>query len=159
MAKYRMTDDVIVTCERVLHRIEALVDIQRFGVKAGDLGGYIEREENLSHDGNAWIGGDAQVYGDAWVCGDAQIRRNGKIESIKDYCVFGPCGSRDDFTTFYKTETGIWVSCGCFNGSIEKFRDKAEETHGDNKHGRIYKCLAELASMKLGGGDGNGSCD
>ena len=107
MAKYRMTDDVIVTCERVLHRIEALVDIQRFGVKAGDLGGYIEREENLSHDGNAWIGGDAQVYGDAWVCGYAQIRRNGKIESIKDYCVFGPCGSRDDFTTFYKTETGI----------------------------------------------------
>lgn len=81
------------------------------------------------------------------------------MKHTRDYCVFGPCGSRDDFTTFYKIETGIWVSCGCFNGSISDFLRKVEETHGDNKHGRIYKALAELASMKLGGGDDNGSRD
>lgn len=27
------------------------------------------------------------------------------------------------------------------------------------RNGRIYKALAELASMKLGGGDDNGQCD
>lgn len=42
--KYRITNDVIVTYGKVLHRIEALVDIQRFGVKAGDLGGYSQYE-------------------------------------------------------------------------------------------------------------------
>ena len=58
-----------------LFRIRALVE---FGtVKAGDLGGYIEKEENLDQDGDAWVCGNAKVYGDAkvdgaaWVCGEA----------------------------------------------------------------------------------------
>jgi hypothetical protein len=44
-----------------LFRIEALIDIPRWGVKAGDKGGWVEKEENL-----------LQVYGDAWVSGNAQ---------------------------------------------------------------------------------------
>ena len=33
--------------------------------EVGDLGGYIEKEDNLS--GDAWVSGDAQVSGDARV--------------------------------------------------------------------------------------------
>jgi carbonic anhydrase/acetyltransferase-like protein (isoleucine patch superfamily) len=54
-----------------LYRIRALRD---FGdVRAGDIGGYVGGGLNLSHDGNAWIYGDAQVYGNAWIYGDAQV--------------------------------------------------------------------------------------
>ena len=42
-------------------------------VKKNELGGYIAKEENLSHDGNAWVYGDAWVYGNARVSGDAKV--------------------------------------------------------------------------------------
>ncbi|OPB29470.1 polymer-forming cytoskeletal protein [Bartonella sp. WD12.1] len=79
MQKYEFTSETIETADgHTLHRIRALRD---FGnVKAGDLGGYIELEDNLSHDGDCWVGGNAYVYRDvarvyenAIVCGDAVV--------------------------------------------------------------------------------------
>jgi hypothetical protein len=40
-------------------------------VKKGDLGGLIESEKNLSHDGNCWAYDDARIYGDAKVYDNA----------------------------------------------------------------------------------------
>lgn len=163
--KHKLTDEIKEFCGETLFRIEATRDIPKYGIQKGDRGGWIESEKNLSQEDECWVSGDARVSGDAQVAGDAQvfgnarIKNNGNIESTRDYCVFGPCGSRDDFTTFYKTETGIWVSCGCFNGDIGDFFTKVEETHGDNEHGRIYTVLADLARTKIEGGEGNGSCD
>lgn len=81
--KYKLTDEKIKAIDRVLYRIEALRD---FGnVKKGDKGGYIEKEENLSHDGNAWVCNNARVYGNAlicdnaWVCNDAWVYGNARI--------------------------------------------------------------------------------
>lgn len=31
------------------------------------MGGFIEKEDNLSHDGDAQVYDDVQVYGNAWV--------------------------------------------------------------------------------------------
>jgi len=57
--KYKLTDETIEADGCSLHRIEALRD---FGeVKAGDLGGFIESESNLSHTGNAWVYGDTKL--------------------------------------------------------------------------------------------------
>ena len=54
-----------------LFRIRAL---NSFGnVKAGDIGGYIEKEDNLSIYGKAWVYGNARVYGDARVYGNARV--------------------------------------------------------------------------------------
>jgi hypothetical protein len=59
---------------RKLFRIRALRD---FGnVRAGDTGGYIESERNLSHNGNAWVYDDARVFGNAWVYDDARVFGN-----------------------------------------------------------------------------------
>lgn len=33
------------------------------GVRAGDLGGYVEGEHNLSHEGEAWVHAPAAVVG------------------------------------------------------------------------------------------------
>lgn len=51
----------------------------RPGVSKGTLGGVIESEGNLSHDGSCWIGSRAQVYGDARVEGDAQVMGASKV--------------------------------------------------------------------------------
>ena len=60
-----------------LYRINALRDF--FYVKKGDLGGYIEKEDNLSHDGNSWVFDTAEVYGNAEVCGDACVYGNARV--------------------------------------------------------------------------------
>lgn len=89
--KYEITDITMGFFGRTLHRIKALRD---FGdVEAGELGGWIEREENLSQDGDAWVDDDAKVYdsahvyGDAWVYDDAQVCGNARVSD--DASVFG----------------------------------------------------------------------
>ena len=92
MKKFKLTSEFIVDISGVkLFRIKALIE---FGnVKAGDLGGYIEKEENLSHMGNAWVSGnaqvsgDARVFGNAWVFGDARVSGNARVSG--DAQVFG----------------------------------------------------------------------
>ena len=73
-----------------LHRIRAVAE---FGlVKIGDLGGWIEKEENLSHEGKAWVWGNAKVWGNAevWgnakVCGDAEVWGNAKVCGNAEVC-------------------------------------------------------------------------
>lgn len=62
---------------RTLYRIRALKD---FGVvKKGDLGGYIEKEENLSQTGNSWIFDDAKIMDNAIVKEDATLHHNATI--------------------------------------------------------------------------------
>ena len=74
MKKFELTSETKVVFGRTLYRIKALV---KFGdVNAGDLGGWIEAEKNLSQSGNAWVYGDARVYGDAEVYGNAEVSGN-----------------------------------------------------------------------------------
>ena len=73
--KYRLiSEDYKEICGKKLYRIEALKDFS--DVKAGDLGGYIESEDNLSHDGNAWVYDNACVRDNAWVYDNACVRDN-----------------------------------------------------------------------------------
>ena len=47
MKKYELTNETItIDNGKTLYRIRALIDIETIGVKIGDLGGYIEKEEN-----------------------------------------------------------------------------------------------------------------
>ena len=69
MKKFELTTDSIKRNGVTLYRIKSLIDFE--DVKAGDLGGYVEKEENLSQSGNAWVYGNAQVYRNAfavWRC-------------------------------------------------------------------------------------------
>lgn len=69
--KYKLTDETINLNGATLYRIEALKD---FGeIKKGDKGGFIESENNLAHEGDAWVSDDACVYGSACVYGDACV--------------------------------------------------------------------------------------
>ena len=88
MKKYELTNETKTLADgTVLHRIRALRDIPRHGVKAGDLGGLIEKENNLSQDGDAWISDDARVSGNACVFGYACVHNNARIYGYA--CVSG----------------------------------------------------------------------
>ena len=254
--KYELTNETINYYGKVLHRIKSLINFNN--VKKGDIGGFIEKEDNLSHDGYCWIYNDAKVYDDARVCGNAEIygdaevfdnaivhgnakiydnagvcdnarvfdnakvydnadvfnnamvcgnakvyddagvlgnarvggnaviygnarifdnariynnaevygyarvfdstkvfdnaeicnakvggkariSNNAYILSNKDYLCIGPMGSRDDYTTFYLDKNrNIYVKCGCFCDTIDKFKDKVIETHKDNEYAKRY---------------------
>ncbi|MGH9422571.1 MAG: hypothetical protein ACRD3J_21520, partial [Thermoanaerobaculia bacterium] len=70
--KYELVrDQQIIVDGKTLYRIRALRDFGR--VKAGDLGGFVASERNLSHLGACWIGDEAQVFGEATVSDDAQV--------------------------------------------------------------------------------------
>ncbi len=68
MKKYKLGEKDETTG---LYRIIALRDF--VGVAAGELGGLIASEDNLSQEGGCWVYGAAQVCGDALVCDDARV--------------------------------------------------------------------------------------
>ena len=57
-----------------LYRIRALKDFA--GVRAGELGGYVEQEHNLSQYGNCWITTDSAVFNLAYVGDNALVRNS-----------------------------------------------------------------------------------
>lgn len=87
--KYELTDETKQIGNTTLYRIKALRDFS--DVKAGYLGGFVESEKNLSHDGDCWVNGiacvyesgcvldNAQVYGHSKVYGNAVVRHDAKV--------------------------------------------------------------------------------
>lgn len=153
-----------------LFRVKALIP---FGnVKKGELGGYVEKEENLSHSGiawvygdarvygnaevsgNAWVSGDARVYGnarvygDAWVYGnaevygDAEVSGNAEVSELNDYIVFKNSWSSGRYFT-YTHSNKMW-SVGCFYGTGEELIKKAyQDGEVSGKHYEAYVNLVK----------------
>lgn len=71
--KYEILKDRSLTVNgSEIYRIKALKD---FGdVEAGEMGGFVASEENLSHEGTCWIYDDAMVYHNAKVKDNAVVR-------------------------------------------------------------------------------------
>ena len=160
MKKYELLkDDTKEISGRTLYRIKALRD---FGdVTKGDLGGYIESENNLSHYdnaevyGNAWVFGNARVCGDAEVygnadvfdnarvCGDARVCGNAVIKSTEDYIVFKNNWSSGRYFTYTKSNK-MW-KVGCFYGTGEELIKKA---YADSElSGKCYEAYVKLVEQ------------
>jgi len=74
--KYELTSETKEVDGAILHRIRALRD---FGnVKAGDVGGWVESESNLSHYGRCWIYDDAVASEHALLCGNVVLSGNAR---------------------------------------------------------------------------------
>ena len=97
MKKFELTSETIINNGKTLYRIKALIDFSN--IKAGELGGFVEKESNLYHKGNAWVYGNAKVSGDAKVSGNACVSGNtcisgnarvyGNAEVYGNACVSG----------------------------------------------------------------------
>ena len=149
-------DDTIEVFGRKLFRVKAKIN---FGtVEAGELGGYIEKEENLSENGDAWVSGNARVYdnarvsGDARVYGDARVSGNARVygdawvsgdaevKSQKDYIVFK--NSWSSFRWFTYTKSNKMWKAGCFYGTGQELIEKAYQD--SEQSGKCYEAYVNL---------------
>lgn len=56
-----------------LFRIRSLIDIPGTSIRKGTMGGLVENESNLSHDGSCWIYDNARVFRNAVVKDDVKV--------------------------------------------------------------------------------------
>ncbi len=82
--KYIFTGLTREFCGKTLYQIQAIKD---FGdVKKGDIGGWIENEKNLSHEGECWVYDEAIVCDRAIVCDNAKICNNSQVYNKAIIC-------------------------------------------------------------------------
>lgn len=127
------------------------------------IGGSAHISGKADIGGKASIRGAVRVYGYARICGEVDIRSNAIISEYADISqnshvlTVGQIGSRNDLTTFFRDRCGsIMVSCGCFLGTLERFRKQVEQTHGSSKHGRIYEMACDMALIQINDGQDAG---
>ena len=140
MKKFELTTNSKMHLGKKLFQIRALIS---FGnVEEGDLGGFIEKEDNLSQSGDAWVYGNAEVSGNARVSGNAEVSGNEDYTTIKGF------GRSCRNTTFFKTEDGdVKVVCGCFYGTLDEFRRQVKKTYGNSKYATEYLAIADLMEL------------
>ena len=154
--------DTICAYGRTLFRVRYLCDIENI-VAAGDIGGYIEGEYNLSQQGNSVVLGDAEVYGNAKVCGDAKVYGNAKVcgdamvfgnakvcgdakvQSTRDYIVFKNFWSSGRHFTWTRSDNKWTV--GCFYGTGEELIAKAYKD--SQMKGREYERVVRYVESIL----------
>jgi carbonic anhydrase/acetyltransferase-like protein (isoleucine patch superfamily) len=104
--KYELVDPIDFNIGRrepiKLYRVRALRELllphslfdgvrcrERQVVKVGELGGYIQSEDNLSHDDNCWVDEEAHVIGNARIYDDVYVHGNSLVNhhaDIRDKC-------------------------------------------------------------------------
>ena len=138
--KYILTDETIEYLGHALHRIKAVKDFAT--ISAGTLGGYVESETNLDHTGAAWVYENAKVTDSARVSGDAVV------SGVADFATISGFGRVFRTTTFFRCKDNlVRCQCGCFYGTIDEFRSKVRETHGDSKYAKEYLMIADLMEL------------
>ena len=111
-------------------RCVALIDF--FGVEKGTVGGYVEKEENLQQEGDAWVSGDAQVSGNAQLL------------------TFYGVGSEYKTLTAFPSKYGyIIITRGCFIGTVDEFVKAVKAKHGDSDMGKEYMLLVEMIKIRF----------
>jgi len=78
MKKYKiLKKEKIEFYGKTLFRIQAKKNFSN--VKKGDKGGWIEKEENLSQEGNCWIYDEGKVFENGIVFGKGKVFDNGRV--------------------------------------------------------------------------------
>jgi carbonic anhydrase/acetyltransferase-like protein (isoleucine patch superfamily) len=157
-SKFEATGETKEWFGRTLYRIRATADIAALGIVAGTLGGWVEKESNLSVGGNAWVFGsarvydnawvsgdarvfgDARVYGNAWVGGDAQVYGDARVSKVNLIAV-----RSDGYTfTIAPTPDGPRIIAGCRYFSFKQARKHWQETRGDTPLGEETFAILDL---------------
>lgn len=82
-----------------VYRIRALRNVGLHAIK-GEMGGYVQTMDNLSHEGDCWLANDAcaigrsRIWGSAWVGGNAQLRDEAwafEHAHIEGHCALSGC--------------------------------------------------------------------
>jgi carbonic anhydrase/acetyltransferase-like protein (isoleucine patch superfamily) len=150
--KYGFTGDTMEHCGYILQRIICLESIA-YSVIKDQLGGWIEKESNLSQDGNAWVADEAKVYGNAQIQGNATVKNHAMV--WENAIVFGNASVYDD--AHVRDDARIY-------GDAQIFGDariiESAEVYGDayvsghvlvEEQARIYGSARLREYVKIGG--------
>lgn len=87
----------------------------------------------------------------SYIVSVGTIGYNGYITGkANEYICIGPIGSRKAYTTFYTgVDKGIYVSCGCFNGTLDEFQHAVYMKHFDDEYLDEYKAAIMYAIKML----------
>ena len=136
------TDLSIEVCGHKLFRIECTQDFKE--IKAGTLGGYIEKEKNL--DDNAWVSGNACVYNNARVYGDARVSGKawvyGNAQVSGDAQVYGKAWVSDNAQVYGNAQVS---GDACVSG--DKITNKDDICYVSN---RYYNITITPLHIKIG---------
>ncbi|MHB1651416.1 MAG: hypothetical protein ACYCVD_02930 [Desulfitobacteriaceae bacterium] len=110
----------------VLYQIKA---VRAFGdVEEGELGGCMQKEENLDSSGDA------------------------RVSSRKHIAWFSSVGSENGTLTAYMTkESTIEVTRGCFRGTIDEFEIAVQERHREGQYAEEYLVLIQFIRIRFRG--------
>lgn len=156
MKKYELTENTKQIAHTTLYQIRALRD---FGtVEEGELGGWIEKEENLSHGRNCWVFGNGAVFENGKVFGNGQVSENGQVfkdNKLTDHtinliniCEFGITASI----------AGNFINVGCKSHTFEFWEEYInsgsveylEECKSKESHESIKDVLRLLIKKRVG---------
>ena len=111
--KFKLTENFKIVNGIKFFQIQALKSFER--IISGELGGWIEKDSNLSQELNAWVYGDARVYGDAWVSGNAQVYGNAQVFHVEHINVVKCL----QLSIHHITIDGEFLNIGCCSFKIE----------------------------------------
>lgn len=141
--KYKITNVSSALRSATLYHIVALRDIPEKMVKKGDIGGYVESEANLSHEGSCWISKGSRVFGNARVEEDAWVRKG---STVKDEAILN--GHANILDTIVTGQVRL-------SGLSEIIRSQILGNSVIEKHAIIYKsylknvlCLSDNISIE-----------
>lgn len=167
MKKYKLTEETKVIDYVTLHRIEC---VTAFGnIVAGEKGGFVEKEDNLSQTGNAWVCGEALVCGNARVCGDARVYGEARVYDNArvcgearvcgnaDYIVFKNWWSSGRYFTWTRSNN-MWA-VECFYGTGDQLIAKAykDSEKSGREYERIVNYVNDIIKEEKYNGGGNNS--
>lgn len=160
--KYTLTNDIIKRYGKILYRIKSLKNFSN--IKTGDLGGFIEKEENLSHTGKCWIYGDAIVFDNSIIQDDAIVQNFASVErdseisgntivechrmmlNIKMYN-----NIEYNMLDIYKPKTNLYLSIVYFNTKNHKlyfFNKESDMSLEDFRRSNLYYILSKLSLIE-----------
>ena len=126
---------------RTLCRIIAVREIYLcYGgcIEIGTIGGYVEKESNLSQSGECWIGGDAKVYGNAKVSNHAHVKDDAVVKDnaiVTDMTLVDHGAIIKDYAT---VSASAYVSGNSVIYGNSKITDKAFITGNGYVHGHAW---------------------
>ena len=136
--KYELTSETIEFNGSTLYRIRAIKSFS--DVKAGNLGGWVEKEENLSQTDNAWVYSNAKVFGNAIVEGNAKVLGNAKVYGNAVVCDNAMVYGNSEVYGNAKVYDYAWVYDKSSVHGNARIRDYAEVHNNAEIYGNAVVC-------------------
>ena len=69
--------------------------------------------------------------------------------TLKNLLYISDIGCNNDIAEIYNTDKGIFIKCGCFQDTIEKFESQVKETYPGSKFEKDYLAMIEFIKRKF----------